>query len=682
MIGISINKFKIKLSTASGDYGFKCEFNSGLNIIRGNNSSGKSTFINSFIYSLGMEELIGGKGVKVLPYALKEYVESSGKNKVKIASSYVYVELTNKCDITITLKRSIISDDKDSKLIEIIQGAYLSDSDRTYTVIPTFLHDAGSAQNNNTGFFTYLEKFIGLQLPQVAGVNTSEVKLYLQTIFSAILIEQKRGWTDYIANTPYYAIRDVRTKIVEFTLGLEVFENERKRLALLAKISQIQQQWKDEKFILKLASDSNSIIVSGIREKVDNNFDSNLVTLEKLSNNEKVQVHSYIATLVSKVESIENKATSVDQDASKELIDKYNLSKTELDKLIVSFDVSSSDIRVAKSRFQQYETTKKGIEEELKKNKIALKLKKFGADQNIEIAKDICPSCHQQVDDSLLLADTLVQPMSLDENIKYLDSQRKMISKYMNGLMQSIDELKIQSVSLSEEVSEKRSFCLSLKKDIRSSDAINESDIRLKVQFEMKIEKIVKTVENIDKSIGKLEEISAKYKIAKENLSSVPARKMSQADRNKIYAFQSSFRKLANTFGYRSAPTEDIEINFDTLFPYLSGIELREVNTDIKSDSSASDFVRLIWAYLLSIYIVSNKNSGNHLGLIVFDEPAQHSMGVSSINALLKILSSQQSALQSIVSASFDEDDQVFSGSVKNVKYNLISVGNKLLKKI
>ena len=121
MIGISINKFKIKLSTDSGDYGFKCEFNSGLNIIRGNNSSGKSTFINSFIYSLGMEELIGGKGVKVLPYALKEYVESSGKNKVKIASSYVYVELTNKCDITITLKRSIISDDKDSKLIEIIQ---------------------------------------------------------------------------------------------------------------------------------------------------------------------------------------------------------------------------------------------------------------------------------------------------------------------------------------------------------------------------------------------------------------------------------------------------------------------------------------------------------------------------------------------------------------------------------
>ena len=87
------------------------------------------------------------------------------------------------------------------------------------------------------------------------------------------------------------------------------------------------------------------------------------------------------------------------------------------------------------------------------------------------------------------------------------------------------------------------------------------------------------------------------------------------------------------------------------------------VNTDIKSDSSASDFVRLIWAYLLSIHLVSNQNNGNHLGLVVFDEPAQHSMGVSSINALLKVMSSQKSSLQCIVSASFDESDQVFSES-------------------
>lgn len=277
MIGLSINRLAIRLSTASGDYGFDCEFESGLNIIRGNNSSGKSTLINSLIYSLGMEELIGGIGIKILPYALKDYVENTEKEKIKISSSYVYIEIENKLGDIITLKRAIISDDKNSKLVEVITGPYLSGSNEQYRITPTFLHDKGSAQNGNAGFFSYLERFIGLTLPQVASSNGGEVKLYLQAIFSALLVEQKRGWTDYIANTPYYAIRDVRTKIVEFLLDLDVFENERKKAKTLLKISKAQQEWLEEKSILELVSNNNGIIISGIREKVVDNFDSKLV---------------------------------------------------------------------------------------------------------------------------------------------------------------------------------------------------------------------------------------------------------------------------------------------------------------------------------------------------------------------------------------------------------------------
>ena len=666
------------LYTASGDYGFKCEFYSRLNVIRGNNSSGKSTLINALIYSLGMEELIGGKGVKVLPYALKEYVEGIEKNKIKILSSYVMVEVENKSGEIITLKRAIVSENKDSKLVEIIQGAYLSKGDSSYRVIPTYLHDKGSAQGNNSGFFSYIEKFMALELPTVAGSNGGEVKLYLQTIFSALLIEQKRGWTDYIANTPYYAIRDVRTKIVEFILNLDIFDNERQRAKILSEISQIQKKWVEERFELKFSAERSSVIVSGIRETVVDNFDPQLVELNKISDDKEIQVYSYIGDLVNRIEIIENKGTSFGDNSSGDLINSYNQSKNELDKLISSLDNSNSDIRLAKSRLQEYKNTKTSIEEELKKNKIALKLKEFGAEQNLEIAKDCCPSCHQQVDDSLLLADTLVQPMNLNDNIKYLDSQRKMVTRYLNGLEKSIQKLDIQSTGLIEEISDKRMFCLSLKKDLRVFDVVSESEVRLKVQLEDKISSLTNAIDSINESIEKLRVISIQYKKAREDLGRIPTRKMSNHDSKKLRELQSSFRCLAQLFGYKSAPTTDIEIN-PTLFPYLSGIELREVNTDIKSDSSASDFVRLIWAYLISIFSVSNKYNGNHLGFIVFDEPAQHSMAVSSINSLFKALS-KESALQSIVGASFDESDRVFSESVDGVKYNLIIVGEKLLK--
>lgn len=360
------------------------------------------------------------------------------------------------------------------------------------------------------------------------------------------------------------------------------------------------------------------------------------------------------------------------------MINSYNQSKNELDKLISSLDNSNSDIRLAKSRLQDYKNTKIGIEDELKKNKIALKLKEFGAEQNLEIAKDCCPSCHQKVDDSLLLADTLVQPMSLNENIKYLDSQRKMVARYLNGLEQSIQKLEIQSTGLAEEISDKRMFCLSLKKDLRAFDVVSESEVRLKVQLEDKVSGLTNAIDSINESIEKLKIISIKYKKYRGELAKIPTRKMSNYDSKKLRELQSYFRDLAQLFGYKSAPTTDIEIN-PTLFPYLSGIELREVNTDIKSDSSASDFVRLIWAYLISIYSVSNKYNGNHLGFLVFDEPAQHSMAVSSINSLFKALSKEE-ALQSIVAASFDESDRVFSESVDGVEYKLITVGEKLLK--
>lgn len=681
MIGITIKRFKITLMTADGDYGFSCKFDDKVNIIRGNNSSGKSTLVNALIYSLGMEEIIGGKGVKTLPYALKEYVEDINKKKIKISSSYVLLEVSNKLGKIITLKRSIMSDNKDAKLIEIIQGPYLSKHDKSYKVIPTFLHDKGSAQENDFGFFTYFERFMNIKLPIVARSTGGEAKLYLQTIFSALLIEQKRGWTDYIANTPYYAIRDVRIKIVEFILNFDVFKNERLKALALNDQSQAQKEWTEEKYKITLASENNTIITTGIKDIADELFDPKLVQLLKLSNGKEIKIYSFIGDLINKIEAIDKKGMIINEGASEELILTYNNEKNKFDKLVSLYDATEADIRMARTRLKEYESTKKGVEEDLEKNKIALKLKKFGAEQKLEIAIDSCPSCHQYIDDSLLLADTLAQPMSIDENVKYLDSQRNMISNYIRGLDKTISKLEIQSKSLMEDVTESRIMCLSLKKQLRTFDKINESDIKLKLQFENKVSQLTKAEEIIEKSISKLKEISIAYKKAKRDLAAIPAKNISYNDQNKLTNFQKSFVKRADLFGYGSAATKDIELNKDTYFPYLSGIELREVNTDIKTDSSASDFVRLIWAYLISLYSVSNSYDGNHVGLIMFDEPGQHSMGETSMNAMLKDIS-QQDGLQSIIAASFDESDDVFNKQVDGVPYNLITLGRKLLTPI
>ncbi|MBN0120065.1 hypothetical protein JTL56_34530, partial [Pseudomonas aeruginosa] len=68
-------------------------------------------------------------------------------------------------------------------------------------------------------------------------------KLYLQYIFAAMIIEQKRGWTDYIANLPYFGVRDARIKIVDFLVGTDVFETGAKRDRLDQESKSIYDEW-------------------------------------------------------------------------------------------------------------------------------------------------------------------------------------------------------------------------------------------------------------------------------------------------------------------------------------------------------------------------------------------------------------------------------------------------------
>lgn len=47
---MKFKNLKVVIFSEDKQYGFGCEFKNGLNIIRGDNSSGKSTLVNSLMY--------------------------------------------------------------------------------------------------------------------------------------------------------------------------------------------------------------------------------------------------------------------------------------------------------------------------------------------------------------------------------------------------------------------------------------------------------------------------------------------------------------------------------------------------------------------------------------------------------------------------------------------------------
>ena len=92
-----------------------------------------------------MEELVGGKNEKVLPYALKEHIEYDGR-RILITASEVLLEIENHSGEVLTLRRAIRDAVRDQKLIEVFAGAHLTEGRTLGEARPTYVHDGGGAK--------------------------------------------------------------------------------------------------------------------------------------------------------------------------------------------------------------------------------------------------------------------------------------------------------------------------------------------------------------------------------------------------------------------------------------------------------------------------------------------------------------------------------------------------------
>ena len=297
---------KLRAVTEEGDFGFSFAFARNLTIIRAKNSSGKSMLFNSLLYGLGMEELMGGRNEKVLPYAVKEHFEYDGR-RVMITASEVLLEIESRSGEIVTLRRAIRDSVRDPKLIEVFNGAHLTEGFELGEARPTYVHDGGGAKRPE-GFHRYLETFLGLILPQVPTTNGGETKLYLQTIFAAMAVEQKRGWTDYIANVPFYGIRDARTRVVEFLLGLGVFDTNALRNRLNAESAEIDADWRKIYEDLRREAAPLGSVVDGVSATPTALYEAAAASVRRLAGSSSTPLPDHIVQLRAEHASLQRQA--------------------------------------------------------------------------------------------------------------------------------------------------------------------------------------------------------------------------------------------------------------------------------------------------------------------------------------------------------------------------------------
>lgn len=682
---MKIRAVKLKITSDQGEYGFKFEFSRGLTVIRGSNSSGKSTLYNTLIYGLGMEELIGGKGEKVLNYAVKDYFVQ-GENRVTVDSSEVFVELENSSGRTVTLRRAIRDSVRQVKLVEIFEGAHLTEGVELNTPRPTYLFDPGSAQKQE-GYFQFLEGFMGYQLPLVPTTNGGLAKLYLQTIFAAIAVEQKRGWTDYIANIPFFGIRDARIRVTEFLLGLGVFERQAKRAELDQASLAIDSDWRKAYDIFRQAATANSIVIEGLSQTPVSTFEPAAVLLVKSDGRVKISLRKQVSKLRDEHHGLGAKAEAYGKVSGADALQELETTSAELQRLSVLHERATSNLTLQKAALDELRLLFAAASEDVERNKTAQKLRNLGAQMELEVATDHCPTCHQAVDDTLLLGIVYGPQMDLETNIDYLNSQRKMLQSQINGALEEIHQSEIAVTDVAARLAATHDYRNSLRGDVSTGVAESRAIVRRQIQIEFELSNLQAFEEQASTLLVEFEEIATRLAANQAARHALPKENYSDADVARISLFEKNFRANASSFGYESADIVNIRISLDTLTPILSELELREIRTKVQTsltaDSSASDFVRLIWSYLLALYQTSATRGyeGHHPGILLMDEPGQHSMRSASQHSLLQLLIGER-GLQAIVAASFDENESVFAEATAGLSFKLIQWEGKVIQPV
>lgn len=664
-----INKLRAEILTDRSEnitdlYGFDITFQQGLNIIAGPNSRGKTTINSCIYYALGMEELLGAHNEKALDKALKEEFtirlneEEDGVN-FKVLSSKIILEIENEKREIVCLERYIKSNTDDVKTSNII--VYYSsfenlnsESDENEKGV-FFVNSRGNNEDPN-GFYNWLSEFINIELPQVSNSSRTDnySPLYLQTIFSALFIEQTKGWSDFFATMPFFGITKAKEKIVEFILGLNEIVLSTQKDVLNKEKSIITEDWiRKIKSLSYIEKQTNSTIINVPEElTTDKSLIDKINIVFSTSEDEKIDFNQFLYQKTEAVKDLENRPIATIKENREEAIIGFNNQKEEYYKLKDYIERFENKLRVEKQQFSSLNGQVGIIESEIKDH---INLQKVFSENIInERGANHCPTCTQEVTTNLISTKKIKIPqLTLEENTNFLRSQKKIIESSIDSLNETVKEKEALLIYFKNSLRQKEVLIKSLSKDLIADDrAFSESEVVKKLQLEREVESLLLLKESISDLKTELEALANKYhnnNVRIENLG-----ESEKEDETKLGDFETQYKSYLFNFGYDSNEKYQISINRKEPFKYLPVyINRREgvfLPQSIRINSSASDFVRNIWAYTLGLL----KNGINHPGIIMFDEPGQHRTNLSSLKELFKV-SSEIKEKQTIIFTSIDK---------------------------
>lgn len=651
---LRIRALRLRAETADTTFGAEFRFGEGLNIIRADNTAGKSTCIQAIIYALGLEGMLSATHIVPLPHAMTDRIDYGGLS-YPVLESWVDLEVQNQSGEVLSLRRMAKSS-SDKRLIQVQSGAVITgDSPRVGPPLDYFVRVAGAATNQR-GFHRMFEDFIGATLPDVPTFSGGATKLYLECMFGLLAIEQKRGWSAINAQIPSrYGIKDPAKRAVEYLLGLGSHERALARASLLATRSEVAGEWVRTVGGIRFSVNSIGGRLQMVPDLPRATWPpEELPVVAVLLNEQWAPIDAAVESLAGRLDQLDSSVipSSVrDADALKdrlaELREQSRTTKLRGREIAREIDgvasrKASTVMRVA------------SLEADLAELKDLQRLLRMGA---VNIAAGAgagtCPTCGQAIADWVFGQAEVPQLMSVEESVQFSLEQLDAVKLVARNLDQRERDLKLSAKATDEELGQ-------LARVLDATEAALGGDYqaaqlavyRERATLVGNLEQLRATRDQFLLSMDRLGGIAARWRAVEAQLADTPAGEYSPEDERRIEALERKFREQLVAYGFSSISPSELNINRTTLKPDHGGF-------DLHFDVSASDLVRAIWAYVVAMMECGSAFATNHPGLLILDEPRQQETNRQSFAALIARLSQTLRSHQQVILATSEPVESI-----------------------
>jgi hypothetical protein len=623
---LRLEALELSVTTPRGTAGRVIHFRDGLNLIRADNSSGKSTALQSIVYALGLEGMLSASRRVPLAHAMTDRLEIDGQD-AKVTESFVALQFRNAANEVVTTRRWVVNASVDKNLVTVQAGPVLTNPG-DYTARDYFVRLPGAAQNES-GFHKFLADFVGLALPRVSRLDGGEVPLYLETVFPYSYVEQKHGWSSIQARLPnYLGIRDVGKRSAEFVLGLDVFSRIQQRQRIASNINELEKTWQRSCKELSERASRVGAVFSQVLPRIASFKSQGMPRpLVSITSGAWTEITKAIADLEEQVRDLENGRVPTAQASSMNGALELNAAEAGLRNAIsISSAVREEESEIS-DRVLQLELRIDALSDDLQRHKDSRTLANLGsATSSRLLAEHVCPTCHQEVEDG---ADITTHAMTIEENIAFIERQLEIFRATKADLTRVQQAMLVRLESLSRQAHDFRGQIRALKETLTSANsAPSISAIRRRLTAEDRLTSLRAASEELDKVVLSLAETAGAWSTQKTLLKTLGGTGLSDRDEEKLADLQTSVRSQLTDYKFDSLRPAEVDVSKDTYRPVHEGF-------DLGFDISASDMIRVIWAYLFGVMDVGVR-AGSHIGLLIFDEPKQQETARDSYEALLQ----------------------------------------------